>query len=302
MKEFTIESRDMKTALACYKWEPKGTPKAVLIVVHGMSEHMMRYTELAEYMVSQGIVVAGLDLLGHGKSAPSSDEFGYFCEGDPATVIVRDVHRLKKTVQAEYPGIPVYIMGHSMGSFIVRNYIERYGTGIKGAVIQGGCGTLPAAGIMGKVLSDIAAFFHGWHYKSTLITAVILGPYFKAFPGDPNGWLTKRKEVVEAYADDPYSGFIFTLNGYHTLAELTLRAGNRKLMERIPKDLPLFIVSGEDDPVGEMGKGVRRMYESYKKAGFSNVKLDIRPTDRHELHNEEDRYQVFEEIRDFILG
>lgn len=301
MREFTIDSRDMKTKLACYVWEPKSEPKAILVMAHGMTEYLLRYTEMAEYMVSQGIIFAGLDHLGHGKSAGTPDDLGYFCEQDPATVVVRDLHRLKKTVQAEHPGLPIYIMGHSMGSFIVRNYIERYGTGIQGAILQGGNDTPKFQSIGGKLLTSLIAVFHGWRYRSDLCTEVTIGSYIKAFPGDPSGWLTKRQEVLESYKDDPCCNFTFTLNGYHTLAELTYRAGNKKLIAKIPKDLPLFIISGSEDPVGEMGKGVQRMYELYKACGIKNVKLDIRPGDRHEVHNEDDRYQVFEEIKDFIL-
>ncbi len=301
MREFTIDSRDMKTKLACYEWEPKSDAKAILVLAHGMQEYLLRYTEMAEYMVSQGIIFAGLDHLGHGKSAVNKDDFGYFCEQDPATVLVRDLHRLKKTVQAEHPGLPVYVMGHSMGSFIVRNYIERYGTGVQGVIIQGGNASPKRLGIGGKLLTSFIALFHGWRYRSMLCTEVVLRPYVKAFPDDPTGWLTKRMEVRDKYQNDEYCNFMFTLNGYYTLAELILRAGNKKLIANIPKDLPMFIVSGAEDPVGEMGRGVQRMYELYKACGIKKVKLDIRPDDRHELHNEEDRYQVFEEIKDFIL-
>ncbi len=301
MREFTIDSRDMRTKLACYEWEPKSEARAILVLAHGMQEYLLRYTEMAEYMISQGIVFAGLDHLGHGRSAATKEDFGYFCEQDPATVVVRDLHRLKKTVQAEHPGLPVYVMGHSMGSFIVRNYIERYGTGVQGVVIQGGNASPKRQGIGGKLLTSFIALFRGWKYRSELCNKVVLGSFAKAFPDDPAGWLTRCMEVRDKYQKDEYSNFIFTLNGYYTLAELILRAGNKKLIAKIPKDLPMFIISGAQDPVGEMGKGVQRMYELYKACGMKNVKLDIRPDDRHELHNEEDRYQVFEEIKDFIL-
>lgn len=302
MREFTIDSRDMKTKLACYVWEPKSEAKAILVMAHGMTEYLMRYKELAEYLVSEGIIFAGLDHLGHGKSAPTPDDLGYFCEQDPATVVVRDIHRLKKTIQAEHPGLPIFIMGHSMGSFIARNYIERYGTGIQGAIFQGGNDTPRYYAIAGKMLTRVLASFHGWRYRSPFCAKIVLGSCVKAFPDNPAGWITKRSEVLDRYKDDPYSGYTFTLNGFFTLAELASRAGNKKLIADIPKELPIFILSGAEDPVGEMGRGVQRMYELYKACGMKNVKLDIRPGDRHELHNEEDRYQVFEEIKDFVYG
>ncbi|MCR5774798.1 MAG: lysophospholipase [Lachnospiraceae bacterium] len=300
MREFSIDSRDMKTRLACYVWEPGVEAKAILVLAHGMQEHMMRYTEIAEYLVSQNIIFAGLDHLGHGKSAATTDDFGYFCEQDPATVLVRDVHRLKKTVQAEHPGIPVFLMGHSMGSFIARNYIERYGTGIQGVIIQGGGDTPWIIGAGGKMLTGTIALFHGWRYRSPFCDRIVLGAFDKAFTGE-HSWICGREEVVKQFLEDPLTDFTFTLNGYHTLSELTLRSRSKKLIARIPKELPMLILSGAEDPVGEMGKGVQRMYELYKNCGMKNVKLDIRPGDRHELHHEEDRYKVFEEIKEFIL-
>ncbi|MCR4786306.1 MAG: alpha/beta hydrolase [Lachnospiraceae bacterium] len=303
MREFTIDSRDMKTRLACYAWEPKGDPRAIIVLVHGMGDHALRYTEMAEYFMAEGILVAALDLLGHGSSAATPEDFGYFCEQDPATVIVRDVHRLKKTIQAEHPGVPIYLMGHSMGSYIARNYIERYGTGIQGVIIQGGGDTGTFKGMYGKLVTDVIALFHGWRYRSMFCASKTLGSFVRAFPDEgKTGWLTSNRELIEQYEGDPKSSFVFTLNGFHTLAELILRARKKKLIRNIPKTLPMFILSGAEDPVGEMGRGVQRMYEMYKNEGIERIRLDIRPGDRHELHHEEDRYQVFEEIKDFILG
>lgn len=302
MREFTIDSRDMKTRLACYVWEPKSDPKAVLVMAHGMTEYLLRYKEMAEYLASEGIIFAGLDHLGHGKSAAEPEDRGYFCEQDPATVVVRDLHRLKKTIQSENPGLPIFVMGHSMGSFIARNYIERYGTGINGIIIQGGNDTSRSMAVAGKLLICCMAVFHGWRYRSALCNRIVKNPYIKAFPEDPDGWIVKRRGVTDRYKDDPWCGFIFTLNGFYTLAELALRAGDKKLTGNIPRDLPMLIISGAEDPVGEMGKGVQRMYELYKSSGMKNVRLDLRAGDRHEVHNEDDRYQVFEEIKDFVLS
>ena len=300
LREFSIDSRDMKSELTCYAFEPKGDIGAILILVHGMQDHIMRFRELAEYLESEGILCAGVDLLGHGRSAKKEEDFGYFCEQDAATVVVRDVHRLKKTVQAEHQGVPVYIMGHSMGSFIVRNYMTRYGTGIAGVILEGGNDTPPVESAAGKFMSRLLAAVYGWHHRSRFMNNAIVGKYKKAFPGEDD-WLSTRKETIEDYKNDPLTQFVFTLNGFYTLSEFTRRAGDTKLMENIPRDLPILIASGEEDPVGEMGRGVRRMYELYRSRGFTDVKLDLRPSDRHELHNETDRYKFYEEIKDFII-
>ncbi|MBO4750346.1 MAG: alpha/beta fold hydrolase, partial [Lachnospiraceae bacterium] len=136
-EEFTIASRDGVHQLHSVKYLPEGAPKGIVVIVHGMAEHLGRYEAFAEFLTERGFLVAGEDHLGHGQSVPEGETYGYFCQMDPATVLMRDVHRLKKTVQNEYPGIPIFILGHSMGSYILRNYICRYGTGIQGAIIMG---------------------------------------------------------------------------------------------------------------------------------------------------------------------
>ncbi len=301
-EEFTIDSRDMIHKLAAYQWTPKGNPEAVLVIVHGMSEHMMRYNEMAEYLASKGIVVAGIDLLGHGKSVSSKDELGYFCERDAATVAVRDVHRLKKTVQAKYPGVPVFLLGHSMGSFIARCYIERYGTGIQGVLLLGSNDQNRTEAALGKCVIKLVALFHGWHYRSPFVTKLILGHCLDRIdhPESPNEWIVKRKEVLEIYEKDPLSGFIFTLNGYLTLLVFICRAGDPKELAHIPSELPMLIMSGSEDPVGKWGEGVKKLEQLYQRTGLKDIKMILVEGDRHELHNEEDRYETFDRITDFI--
>ena len=227
--------------------------------------------------------------------ADNNDTGCYWFENDSSRKDVLDVLTHIDTDK-------IGLMGHSMGSYIARNYIERYGTGISGVILQGGNDTPRHMAAAGKLITEIMALFHGWRYRSDFCTKVTLGSCMKAFPEDPSGWVTKRSEVRERYKDDPLGGYTFTLNGFNTLAELALRAGDKRLMANIPRELPMLIISGAEDPVGEMGKGVRRMYELYKACGLKNIKLDIRPGDRHEVHNEEDRFQVFEEIKDFVYG
>ena len=302
MEQFLIDSRDMKSRLQAYEWTPKKEARAVLIAVHGMSEHMLRYSEMAEYMNARQIVFAGVDLLGHGKSAPDEDSLGYFCERDAATVAVRDVHRLKKTVQDKYPGVPVFLFGHSMGSYIARNYIERYGTGINGVILQGGGENSAFKLAFGKGFLNLVGLIRGEHFRSRVCTAMTLGSYITSVKGDsPNAWIAKRSEVVKKYDEDPLSGFIFTVNGYKTLLEFCSRSRDKKLLGSIPKSLPMLIVSGQEDPVGEFGKGVTRVSELYRGLGLTDVEMKLIPNARHEIHNEEMRYEVFDVYVDFIM-
>ena len=302
MEQYLIDSRDMKTKLAAYEWVPKNGIQAIVIAVHGMSEYMLRYAEMAEYLNTKGILFAGIDLLGHGKSVSDESELGYFCERDAATVVVRDVHRLKKTVQDKYPGIPVFLFGHSMGSFIARNYIERYGTGIDGVIIQGGGDNSGFKLGVGKALTSAVGKLKGPHYRSKLCTAATLGAYINSVKNEDStsAWIAKRKEVVKKYDEDPLCGFIFTVNGYDTLVELCSRSRDRKLLGSIPKSLPMLIVSGREDPVGENGAGVQRMYDMYKELGMEDIKMELIDDARHEIHNEDKRYELFDKYAVFI--
>ena len=137
-EEFYFDSRDGESRIHAVRYTPDdGNVKGIVQVVHGMAEYVERYENLAEFLTARGILVTGEDHLGHGKSVAEGGTYGYFCEQDPATVVVRDVHRLKKITEESYPEVPYVILGHSMGSFITRNYLCRYGKGVDGAVIVG---------------------------------------------------------------------------------------------------------------------------------------------------------------------
>ncbi len=302
-QELRFDSRDMKSKIYAVKFIPERKKKACLIVAHGMGEHFGRYAEMAEFLAEQGIVVAGADMLGHGKTVVDEKDFGYFCGQDPATVVVRDVHRLKKLVQAENPELPVFVMGHSMGSFVIRNYIEMYGSGISGAILMGTGSFAPMSLKAGKKLVEILEKIHGERYVSKKLAYYSTGKYRKKSPEGceyPFDWCCSRPEIAERNAADPLMGHSFSLNGYETLFNLVERSQDIKRMEKIPKDLPLFIISGEHDPVGEFGKGVLKAAESYKNIGMTKVITKIYPKDRHEIYLEKDRFDIMMDIMNFF--
>ncbi len=298
----TYLSRDEETTIYAEKYVPDREVKGILIVVHGMNEYVGRYKELCEFLALEGYVVAGPDHLGHGHTARDfQGEFGYFAENDGATVLVRDVHRLKKMVEEEYPGKPVFLLGHSLGSFIARNYMEMYGSGIKGVILMG-TGSFNSLIIRIQLLYvRLSALFSGWHKRDSFCTRVSLGKFAGLFPEDgPLGWICSRKEVREESSRDPLIGREFTLNGYYWLSVLILRMQDKKLISRIPRSLPIFLMSGEKDPVGENGEAIRSLRRQYEELGFSDVSCKIYPGDRHELFHEADRYNVFFDIMDFM--
>lgn len=302
-EEFYFDSRDNETKLHAVRWMPDSeNVVAIVQIVHGMAEHIERYGELAEFLTAHNFVVTGEDHLGHGKSVPEGGVKGYFCAQDPATVLVRDVHRLKKMTQEMYPGVPYFIIGHSMGSFILRNYICRYGTGIDGAVLLG-TGT-QSAGLLfaAKALAGLQGLFLGQKHVSKMIDKAAFGGYNKQIPEAKTAydWLTRDEKKVAEYIADEDCGFIFTVNGFKTSFTMISRANNPENLAKIPKELPVFVASGDKDPVGDYGKGVKKVYQSLVDMGLTNVKLKLYPEDRHELMNELDRQNIMEDIENWL--
>lgn len=302
-EEFTFDSRDGKTKLHGVRWVPEGKVVCILQIIHGMAEYIERYEEVAQYLGERGILVTGDDHLGHGKSVTGGGTYGYFCEQDPATVVVRDVHRLKKMTQEEYPGVPYVILGHSMGSFILRNYLIRYGTGIQGAIVCG-TGSLPKALVkVSKALAGVQRLFLGQKHVAKMIDRIAFGSYNKKIPEAKTSvdWLCTRESVVDAYVKDPLCGFTFTVNGFQTLFTLIDRLNKEENLREMPKELPVFFIAGDMDPVGNYGEGVKKAYEDFKKAGMERLSMKLYPGDRHELLNEEDRFTVYEELYPWIM-
>lgn len=303
-EELYFDSRDGRTRLHAVRYSPDdlGQVRCVLQIVHGMAEYAERYEEFAEFLVGKGFVVTGDDHLGHGKSVGENGRYGYFCRQDPATVVVRDVHRLKKMTEALYPDVPYVIMGHSMGSFIARNYMYRYGTGIEAAVIMG-TGMQPKGMLWAaKAVAHVQRLFCGSGHVSRLIDKLAFGAYNKkiADPKTACDWLSRDDSRVEKYIADPMCGFTFTVNGFATLFELVSRLYSRENLSHIPKTLPVLMVSGDADPVGDYGRGVRKAYDSLKAAGLENIELKMYEGGRHELLNETNRREVMEDICGWI--
>ena len=298
-EEFTFDSRDGKTKIHAVRWIPEGKVICILQIVHGMAEYIERYEDVACYFAEKGILVTGDDHLGHGKSVPEGGSYGYFCEQDPATVVVRDVHRLKKMTQEDYPGIPYVILGHSMGSFILRNYLFRYGSGIQGAIVCG-TGSKPQALVhVCRAMAAVQGAFLGQKHVAKLMDKLAFGSYNKMV--GEGYWLCRDNKVVEAYAADPLCGFTFTVNGYRTLFDLLYRLNRRENLEQMPKELPVLFIAGDKDPVGDMGKGVEKAVDDFRKAGMEHIALKLYPEDRHEVLNELDKLNVYEDIYPWIV-
>jgi len=297
-EEFSFDSRDGVHKLYAVRYLPEGEPRAIVQIVHGMSEYMERYAGFAAFLVERGFIVTGEDHLGHGKSVPEGETYGYVCPQDPATVMVRDVHRLKKMNQEKFPGVPYVILGHSMGSYVLRNYLFRYGTGIQGAIIMGTGTEQKASVAFVRMLTKCMKMIYGEKHLSRTLDKLVMGKYNQKIvnPRTESDWLSKDEEVVNHYRIDPLCGFPFTVNGYSTLFELVWRLYDKNNLSHLPANLPVLMVSGEEDPVGAYGEGVKKAWASLKDAGMQRVELKLYPGDRHEILNELDKDQVMEDI------
>lgn len=303
-EDFYFDSRDGEHKIHAVKWVPDvEKPVCILQIVHGMSEYIDRYDAFANYLADRGILVVGDDHLGHGKSVRPGETYGYFCKEDAPTVLVRDEHRLKKMIQEQYAGVPYIIFGHSMGSFITRNYLFRYAAGIDGAIIAGtGMQPKPVL-IIGVGLAVLHRMIFGGTHTAKFINMISFGAYNKRIksPKTPFDWLSVNEDNVRRYIDDPMCGFVFTANGFETLFKLIYNLHDTEKLKKMPSNLPVFFVAGAEDPVGNYGKGVEQVCRSFREAGMENVQIKLYPNDRHELLNETDKEDVYGDIYRWIL-
>ncbi len=302
-EDLYFDSRDGISKIHAICWTNEDVkPVGILQIIHGMAECIDRYDDFANYMAEKGYIVVGDDHLGHGESVGENGTYGYFCKKDPATVLVRDEHRLKKMMEEKYPGVPYYILGHSMGSFIARNYLCKYGSGISGMIIMGTGNQSKGLLRVSKMMAGITGFFCGEKKVAKMINALAFGSYNRAIenPRTNVDWLTKDEKIVDKYISDEKCGFIFTVNGFKGLFELIYRLQNPKNFMTIPKEIPIFFVSGEEDPVGDYGEGVVLAKNALVKAGLTNVSMKFYPTDRHEILNETDKAVVYQDIYEWL--
>lgn len=306
-EEFQFLSCDKKNNIHAVKWMPDdGEIRAVFQITHGMIEYIERYEEFAEFLTEHGFLVVGHDHLGHGHSVSTKEDWGYISEKNGSDLLVADMHRLRKIVQKEYNGKPYFMLGHSMGSYMLRKYLTLHGKNLTGAIIMG---TGMVSGGVTKsalALSRSIAKIHGWHYRSEFVKNLTFSGPYKKFCLDgsipENSWLTKDIKIVNHYYSEPRCSFVFTLAAYKCLFETVYYDGQLENAKKIPKKLPLYLVSGADDPVGDLGKGVKKVYAQLKSAGIRDVSCKLYKNDRHEILNETDRENVYQDILAWCLA
>ena len=283
------------------RWVPEVEPKAVVQIVHGIAEFVERYDGFAEYLNSLGCLVVAEDHMGHGQSINGGGIQGYFHGGWFSAVA--DTCKLLADTKAEFPQVPYILFGHSMGSFMARTILCDYpDSGIAGAVI---CGTgwqpnlaLPA---LEKVIDGICKK-DGEEKPNERLQGMIFGSYNSRVehPRTPFDWLSRDKAIVDAYIDHPLCGFTVSAGLLREMMKGMHHIQRRENLEKMKKDLPVFFIAGGDDPVGSYGKGVRKCAEQFKKAGMTDVSVRIYPLCRHEILNEINKEEIFEDVAEWI--
>ena len=257
---------------------------------------------MAEVLCAAGIAVAGNDHLGHGDSVATPEDYGFFASRGGYDFVINDVKKMNDLIRREIPGVPVILLGHSMGSFIARLYAMNYEDSIDGLIIHGTAGPNPATGA-GLLIVKLLRAIKGERYRSKFICSLADGGYNKGFdPADgPNAWLTRDPSQVADRIGNPKNDFIFTLAGYEDLFNFLGNCNHENWFRCFPNKLRTLVVSGENDPVGGFGKGVRYVYDSLKKNG-ADVTLKLYPGARHELFFETNRDEVFADLIAWVEG
>lgn len=303
MKEVYIPSINNRNQLHVAIWEPQRETKAILQISHGMVEYIVRYDDFAKHLNQQGILVIGNDHLGHGQSVLDESEFGYFGK-EKGSAVVDDLYEVTKYAKKQYgENIPYFLMGHSMGSFMARRYLMTYGEKITGAIISGtGYKTAPVLAVA-FFFTAVTKFFHGERYRSPFMKWLVFHTYNRKIADvkTKNDWITRDAAVVAAYNENPYCKFSFTVNGYETLFGAIKYIQKQNNWEKTPKQLPILMIAGEEDPVGSYGKDVKKVYKKYQQLGCNHIELKLYQDDRHELVNELDREVVYADISQWIL-
>lgn len=299
MKEFEYQSKGAGMIHA-YRWEPEVEPIAVVQLVHGIAEYMPRYDDFARFLTSKGALVVAEDHMGHGKSHGSGADL-YFAGGWEAAL--EDTYTLQRTVREEYPDLPFFLFGHSMGSFMARSMLYRYpDANLSGAII---CGTAWQPGAVltaGRTVCAMECKRLGEKNVSKLVTNLMFGAYNKKFgktPRTPNDWICSKEEVVDRYTADPLCGGAPTLGLARDMLAGIAMNQKKKNLDAMPKDLPVLLIAGKSDPVGAMGKGVEKTYKKFLGAGMRNVTLKLYDG-RHEILNEDNHAEVYGDIWNFI--
>ena len=298
-KERLYTTSDGTFTLHTIGWLPDDqSPRAVLQIVHGISEYMDRYDDFATYLMLHGIIVIGCDLPGHGKTATCSDDYGYFADKDGWTLVVRALNDLASSLKQSCPHLPFFLMGHSMGSFLVRTMMIDYPDLANGVILSGTGQPQDRLLRSGLAITNFSVRLLGPRARNKGIEQLAMGAYNRQFAPSRTtaDWISRDTVVVDRYTADPLSNFLPTVSLFRDLLEGLIYIGDSNNHNTLNQETPVFIFSGDQDPVGENGVGVRRVVHALHQAGCHNIQLKLYPNGRHEMLNELNRQEVYVDI------
>ncbi|MGC9959474.1 alpha/beta fold hydrolase [Roseiarcus sp.] len=295
--EFELRTDDGRSLLA-RRWLPEGRPRAVVQIAHGLSEHSARYVRLAAALNAAGYAVYANDHRGHGPKAAPAD-LGHFADDGGWGKVVGDFWTMNRLIAKEQPGVPIIFLGHSLGSFLGQGFVAEHSDALAGAVYSGSSGKPPAIATLGRLIARAERLRLGKRGKSQLLGQMWFGAYNKPFaPARTEfDWLTRDEKEVDAYVADPYCGFPFSTQLAIDVLDALPSLTSPQSLARIRKDLPIYVFSGERDPVGA---NIQGLIDALKGAGFTRLTARIYPGARHETLNETNREEVTRDLIDWL--
>lgn len=299
IRKITVQSTDNIHSLSGKVFIPEGEVLGVVHILHGMTEYIDRYDHVMSALANEGFAVFGYDHLGHGKTARDDSELGFIAHNDGWKYLVKDVGAFANAVRPLFPNKPMILFGHSMGSFIARLAACEFKDIYTKAIFCGTAGKNPLAAA-GLALTSLIKTFKGDKYISNLVLNMAFGAYNKEFEGlSEHDWLTKDREVIARYENDKFCTFPFTVSAMHDLITLIDRCNQSSWFKEMDKQLPILLIAGDRDPVGNYGKGVAQVYEKLKSEGC-DVGLKLYENCRHEIHNDSCKDEVIRDVLEFI--
>jgi alpha-beta hydrolase superfamily lysophospholipase len=297
----TYPSSDKEHNIVYYVYTPEIPPVAVLQITHGMYEYTERYEEFADYFTGRGIVVCGNDHLGHGATSLPEDR-GFFGSSGGSEHLVDDLEGLRTVMRRRYRNLPYILLGHSMGSFVARAYITKYTDTLDGVILSGNSGGDKRLKF-GLFVSNLLIKLRGERYRSRWLKNLQSKNNNIRFKteNDETSWISKDVEIRRKYADDERGNFIFTVRGYNDMFRILLNVSSEEWASSVPKGLPIFMIGGADDPIGDYGNGVQLVCDRLQDAEIYDLTMKIYPGCRHELLNETERETVYSDIYDWIM-
>lgn len=290
-EEFFYPSADGEHTIHAVLWRPEGPVRGVVQIVHGICEYALRYEPFAQFLTGHGFAVTGNDHLGHGQSVKDPSEYGYFTQWSH---LVRDVRALRELVGEKLPGLPYFLLGHSMGSFVARTYLIDYPGTVTGCALSGTAHHPPVGVALGKLVTS----FGDPKKVNKVFYALSIGAYNKSFAPTRTSadWICRDPQVVDAYLADPMCNFPTKGGMNHAMMTGLGRVGDLRELAKMDKSTPVYFFAGDRDPVGSMGRGVRKVYALFQKAGVRDLTLKLYPGGRHEMLNETNKDQVFADV------